>query len=125
VLGDLFGLAVAVPTTNAWMVGASRLVLSTAREGLLPAPLQRRSDRTGAPTMALTALVIACVLGVGALIALGLDESFAISLAAAIFLTLYIAAAVAALARAWHAAEARSTGWRAGRVGFAGGLQFG
>ena len=87
-LGDLFGLAVVVPTTNAWMLGASRHVLSTAREGLLPAGLQRRSARTGAPTMALAALVVGCVLVVGALTALGLDESFAISLASAIFLTL-------------------------------------
>jgi amino acid efflux transporter len=97
VLGDLFGLAVVVPTTNAWMLGASRLVLSTAREGLLPARLQRRSARAGAPTMALAALAIACVLVVAVLAALELDESFAISLAAAIFLTLYIAAAVATL----------------------------
>ena len=72
-LGDLFGLAVVVPTTNAWMLGASRHVLSTAREGLLPAGLQRRSARTGAPTMALAALVVGCVLVVGALTALGLD----------------------------------------------------
>jgi amino acid efflux transporter len=94
-LGDLFGLAVVVPTTNAWMLGASRVVLSAARAGLLPARLQHRSTRTGAPTWALAALVVACVLVVGVLAALRLDESFAISLAAAIFLTLYIAAAVA------------------------------
>ena len=48
-LGDVFGLAVIVPTTNAWMLGASRIVLATTRESLLPERLQRRSARTGAP----------------------------------------------------------------------------
>jgi len=97
VLGDLFGLALIVPVTNAWMLGASRLALSAAREGLLPAALQRRSEGTGAPMPALSAVVITCVLMVGALDVLALDESFAISLSAAIFLALYIAAALATL----------------------------
>jgi amino acid efflux transporter len=96
-LGDLFGLAVVVPAVNAWMLGASRLVVSGARAGLLPAWLQRRYPRTGAPTSALAALVVVCVLVVGVLAVAGLDQSFAISVVAALFLTLYIAAAVATL----------------------------
>jgi amino acid efflux transporter len=97
VLGDFFGLAVILPTTNAWMLGASRLMLSTAREGLLPARLQHRSSHTGAPVRALALLVVACVLVIAVLDALGLDESFAISLSSAIFLALYITAALATL----------------------------
>jgi len=97
VLGDLFGLAVIVPTTNAWMLGASRLVVSAAREGLLPPSIQRRSTRTDAPVSALVALVVVCALVVSLLAVFDLDETAAISLSATIFLALYIAAAIATL----------------------------
>lgn len=96
-LGDVFGLAVIVPATNAWLLGASRMVLATAREGPLPERLQRRSSRTGAPIWALSALIVACVLVVALLAVLEVDESYALSLTAAMFLGLYIAAAFATL----------------------------
>lgn len=91
------GSTLVMPTTNAWMLGASRLVLSTARDGILPARLQSRSTGTDAPVLALSALVVACVLVIGVLALIDLDERFAIALPVAIFLALSIAAALATL----------------------------
>ncbi len=96
-VGDVLGLAVIVLTTNAWVFGASRLVLATAREGLLPAALARRSARTGSPIWALFALVVAYLLVIVVLAALELDESYVIALTTAILLGLYLAAALATL----------------------------
>ncbi|GAA2466307.1 APC family permease [Streptomyces macrosporus] len=97
VVGDLVALTIVVVATNAWVLGASRLTLAAARQGLLPSALARVAPRTGAPDRALFALAVGYTAVLAAMGLSGLGEDRIVVLTSAVFLLLYIASAVAAL----------------------------
>lgn len=96
-LGDVLALVVIGLCTNSNVVCGSRLVVAAAQNGLLPARLARRSERTGAPAAALLALAGAYVLMIAASAALGLDETAFVALTTAIFMVIYLTTAAAVL----------------------------
>lgn len=96
-LADILALCVIGLCTNSLVLCGSRLVLSAAREGLLPQRLALRSARTGAPIAALLALAGAYVLMIAIIAALRLDQTDVVTLTTAIFMILYLATAVSVL----------------------------
>jgi amino acid efflux transporter len=97
VLADLLALAVLVVATNAWVFGASRVLASASRRGLLPRSLATARESTGAPVRALLVLAVGYVAVVAVMAAFGLDETPMLLFTSATFLVLYIPVAVAAL----------------------------
>jgi amino acid efflux transporter len=97
VIADLMALAVLVVATNAWVFGASRVIMSAARRGLLPRALAATRPGTGAPARALLLLAVAYTAVVGVMALFGLDEKPMLQFTSATFLVLYIPVAVAAL----------------------------
>lgn len=97
ILGDLLALLIVMVATNAWVLGASRLSLAAARQGLLPAGLARIDPRTGAPGRMLLALAIGYTAVLATMGLLDINEDRIVVLTSAVFLLLYVAAAIAAL----------------------------
>lgn len=95
--GDLLALGLAVVATNAWVLGATRVVRAAARERILPRSL---ADR---PVRATVALALAYAAVLGALTLTGTGEELVLVVTSSAFLLLYVAAAAAAL-------RARGTG---------------
>lgn len=95
VLADLLALAVLVVATNAWVFGASRVLASASRRGLLPRSLA--VARTGTPARALLTLGVGYTVVVAVMAAFGLDETPMLLFTSATFLVLYVPVAVAAL----------------------------
>lgn len=97
VLADLLALAVLVVATNAWVFGASRVLASASRRGLLPRSLAAEGAGTGAPVRALLTLGVGYTAVVAVMAVFGLDETPMLLFTSATFLVLYIPVAVAAL----------------------------
>lgn len=97
VVADLMALAVLVVATNAWVFGASRVLGSAARRGLLPKGLAATRAGTGAPVRALLVLGAAYCAVVAVMALFGLDETPMLLFTSATFLVLYIPVAIAAL----------------------------
>jgi amino acid efflux transporter len=95
VLADLLALAVLVVATNAWVFGASRVLASASRRGLLPRSLA--VARTGTPARALLTHGVGYTVVVAVMAAFGLDETPMLLFTSATFLVLYVPVAVAAL----------------------------
>lgn len=95
--GDLIAVLIVVVATNSWVLGASRLTLAAARQGLLPAALGRVDPRTGAPGRVLAALGVGYAAVLTAVGLSGVGEDRVVAFTSAVFLILYIASAVAAL----------------------------
>jgi amino acid efflux transporter len=94
VAADLMALMVLIVATNSWVFGASRVVMSAARRGLLPAGLAGTREESGTPVRALLALGGAYSVVVALL---RLDENPMLLFTSATFLLLYIAVGVSAL----------------------------
>ncbi|MCT4354576.1 APC family permease [Streptomyces sp. Je 1-79] len=97
VVGDLLALGLAVVATNAWVLGATRVVRAAARDRILPRVL---ADR---PVPATVVLTLAYTAVLTALLFTGTGEEIVLIVTSSGFLLLYVAAAVAAL-------RARGTG---------------
>lgn len=97
VVADLMALAVLIVATNSWVFGASRVVMSAAKRGLLPRGLAGTRDGSGTPVRALLTLGVAYSAVVAAAGLLGLDENPLLLFTSATFLLLYIAVGVTAL----------------------------
>ncbi|PID54428.1 MAG: hypothetical protein CSA58_11275 [Micrococcales bacterium] len=93
--GNLVAFLLMAMTANAWTLGTSRVVYSTARAGLLPARLAR-VDQHGTPRTAIGALALGYGASVAVLVALDLDESALITATSAAFLIVFLAAVFAA-----------------------------
>lgn len=98
-VGDLLALGLSLIATNAWVLGASRLLGSASRDGLLPRSVTARPGRPPA------VLGGAYLVVLGALAATGAGVELALITTSACFLLLYVVAAAAAL-RAPDAAPA-------------------
>ncbi|MFD3694684.1 APC family permease [Streptomyces sp. NPDC058646] len=119
VTGDLLALGLSVIATNAWVLGASRLVGSAARDGLLPRAVTARAARP--PAVLATAYLVV----LGALAVTGAGVELALITTSSCFLLLYIVAAAAALRAAGPAPALRTTAMvtlliSAGFLAFAG-----
>ncbi|MFC8090469.1 APC family permease [Streptomyces sp. NPDC057301] len=95
-VGDFVALMIVVVATNAWVLGASRLTLAAARQGLLPAALDR-VGRTGVPGRVLVTLGVGYATVLIVLGRSGVEEDRVVAVTSAVFLILYIATAIAAL----------------------------
>ncbi|MFE5486097.1 APC family permease [Streptomyces sp. NPDC056527] len=91
VAGDLLALGLAVVATNAWVLGATRVVRAAARDRILPRTL---ADR---PVPATVALTLAYTAVLGALTLTDTGEELVLIVTSSAFLLLYVAAAAAAL----------------------------
>lgn len=94
-VGNLVAFLLMALTANAWTLGTSRVVYSSARAGLLPARLAT-VDPHGTPRTAIAALVLGYGASVAVLLALDLDESALITATSAAFLIVFLAAVFAA-----------------------------
>lgn len=95
--GDVLGLGIIMAAANAWVLGASRLVVSAARRRLLPAALAGTTRRAGVPVPALRALAVCYAAVLSAVGVLGVDEGTVAAVVSAGFLVLYVVVAVCAL----------------------------
>lgn len=94
-LGSVLAVALLVVTTNAWVLGASRLLYAMARDGIVPSGISRVSGRNGAPLAAL-AIAWACyAIDTAVLLAIGGDERILIAFTSGSILIVYIAAFLA------------------------------
>ena len=93
--GSALAVVLLVVTTNAWVLGASRLLYAMSRDGVISARYRRVSPRTGTPTAALLALAVWYVCDVAFLMLIGRDERFLIAFTAASILLIYLAAFLA------------------------------
>jgi amino acid efflux transporter len=91
VVGDVLALGIIVVATNAWVLGASRLVVAASRRRLLPSSLSRGGPRT---LGALTGCYAVLLAGVGLL---GVDEATVAAVVSCGFLLLYVLVALCAL----------------------------
>jgi amino acid efflux transporter len=89
-VGAALAVALLVITTNAWVLGASRLLFAMSRDGAVTPRLARVSGRNGAPTAAL--LVAWACYGIDFLVlaVIGGDEGSLIPFTAASILVIYI-----------------------------------
>lgn len=90
-LGSALAVVLLVVTTNAWVLGASRLLYAMSRDRVISPRFSRVSRRTGAPTAALGALAVWYVGDIAFLLLIGRDERFLIAFTAASILVIYIA----------------------------------
>jgi len=96
-VGAALAVALLVITTNAWVLGASRLLFAMSRDGAVPRRLSRVSGRNGAPVAALIVAWICYGLDFLVLLVIGGDESSLIPFTAASILVIYIATFLAGL----------------------------
>jgi amino acid efflux transporter len=89
-VGAALAVALLVITTNAWVLGASRLLFAMSRDGAVTPRLARVSGRNGAPTAAL--LVAWACYGIDFLVlaVIGKDEGALIPFTAASILVIYL-----------------------------------
>jgi amino acid efflux transporter len=100
VVGALVALGLAMVATNAWVLGASRLMAAGARDGLLPRSLTVTSaakGAQGAPLRVLAVLTVSYTAVLGGLSVTGLDDTVILAMTSSSFLMLYVAAAAAAI----------------------------
>ncbi len=96
-VGAALAVALLVITTNAWVLGASRLLFAMSRDGAVTRRLSRVSGRNGAPTAALAVAWVCYGVDFLVLLAIGGDESTLIAFTAASILVVYIATFLAGL----------------------------
>jgi amino acid efflux transporter len=95
--GDVLAIGIIVIATNAWVLGASRLVVAAARRRLLPGLLRFTERRTGAPVPALAGLALCYAVILTAVGFLGVDEAAIAAVVSCGFLILYVVVALSAL----------------------------
>ncbi|MGJ9423278.1 APC family permease [Aeromicrobium sp. CF3.5] len=103
-LGNVVAVVLLVLATNAWVLGTSRVVYSTAREGLLPRVLTRVTTRWGVPWVAILALIPGYGIPVGILALTGSIETLLITATSSAFLLLFLVT----LCSAWMLEEGRA-----------------
>ncbi|OJH36816.1 hypothetical protein BON30_30380 [Cystobacter ferrugineus] len=96
-VGNAVALVLLLLTTNAWVLGTSRVVYALSRDGILPASLSRVSARTGAPYAALLFLLLGYGIVVAAVAWAGKDEAALITASSAAFMLIFLATFVSAL----------------------------
>jgi amino acid efflux transporter len=96
-IGAAIAVALLVITTNAWVLGASRLLFAMSRDGAVTPRIARVSGRTGAPAAALLVAWACYAIDFLVLGLLGLDESALIPFVSASILLIYIATFLAGL----------------------------
>lgn len=96
-LGAVLAVALLVITTNAWVLGASRLLYAMSRDGVVTNRLQGVSGRNGAPIAALTAAWVCYAIDFLVLLMIGGDESNLVPFTAASILVIYIATFMAGI----------------------------
>ncbi|MFF3914475.1 APC family permease [Streptomyces sp. NPDC001852] len=97
IVGGLVALGLAVVATNAWVLGASRLVAAGARDGLLPRSLAVTSVARGVPVRVLPVLALCYAAVLGGLSVTGLGDTVILTMTSSSFLMLYVATAAAAI----------------------------
>lgn len=90
-LGSALAVALLVVTTNAWVLGASRLLYAMARDGVVPSGISRVSGRNGAPLAALAVAWACYAIDTLVLLAIGGDERILIAFTSGSILIVYIA----------------------------------
>lgn len=95
-VGGVVAVVLLLLATNAWVLGTSRVIYSTAREGQLPAVLTKISARRGVPYGALLSLVAGYGVPVGLLAVTGSTEERLITATSAAFLLIFLVTFVAA-----------------------------
>lgn len=108
IVGNVVAIVLLVLATNAWVLGTSRVVYATARDGLLPRGLTRVRGRDGVPWLAILALIPGYSVPVGLLAITGSAETRLITATSSAFLLLFLVT----LCSAWRLQQAR--GLRAG-----------
>jgi amino acid efflux transporter len=96
-VGAALAVALLVITTNAWVLGASRLLFAMSRDGAVTRRLSRVSGRNGAPTAALAVAWVCYGIDFLVLWVIGGDESSLIAFTAASILVIYIGTFLAGL----------------------------
>lgn len=96
-IGAALAVALLVITTNAWVLGASRLLFAMSRDGAVPRRLSRVSGRNGAPVAALVVAWVCYGIDFLVLLVIGGDESSLIPFTAASILVIYVATFLAGL----------------------------
>lgn len=89
-LGSALAVILLIVTTNAWVMGASRLTYALARDGVIPKWISHVSPRNGAPVAALAFLEAWYIVDFVVLYILGGDEEILIPFTAATILIVYI-----------------------------------
>jgi amino acid efflux transporter len=96
-IGAALAVALLVITTNAWVLGASRLLFAMSRDGAVPRRLSRVSGRNGAPLAALAVAGVCYGIDFLVLRLIGGDESSLVPFTAASILVVYLATFLAGL----------------------------
>jgi amino acid efflux transporter len=96
-IGAALAVALLVITTNAWVLGASRLLFAMSRDGAVPRRLSRVSGRNGAPLAALGVAWVCYGVDFLVLRLIGGDESSLVPFTAASILVVYLATFLAGL----------------------------
>jgi amino acid efflux transporter len=96
-IGAALAVALLVITTNAWVLGASRLLFAMSRDGAVPRRLSRVSGRNGAPLAALAVAWVCYGIDFLVLRVIGGDESSLVPFTAASILVVYVATFLAGL----------------------------
>ena len=95
-VGNVVAVVLLMLAANAWALGTSRVIYSSARDGLLPSALAKVSRSHGVPWAALVFLVVGYGIPVGLLALSGADETMLITASAAAFLLIFLATFLAA-----------------------------
>lgn len=95
-LGNVVAVALLLLATNVWVLGTSRVIYTTARNGLLPAVLTKVSGRHRVPYAALLFLIPGYGIPVALLAITGSDETRLITATSAAFLLIFLGTFLAA-----------------------------
>ena len=96
-IGSMIAVILLILSTNAWILGASRLMYSLARDSVLPNKLAYISRTTGVPANALYTLAICYTLVLLVLFLSHSDERSLINFANSNFLIVYLCASLAGI----------------------------
>lgn len=96
-IGDVVAVLLLILSTNAWVMGASRLIYALSRDGLLPERLSHVHGKTGVPVQALLALIPGYAAVTVFLASFGLSEVPLIHFANSTFMVVYLIVFVAGL----------------------------
>ncbi|WP_158841572.1 APC family permease [Saccharothrix deserti] len=89
-IGNVVALILLILAMNAWVLGTSRVIYSSARDGLLPAGLAKIARRGSVPYGALLFLIPGYGVPVGLLALSGADETMLITASSAAFLLIFL-----------------------------------
>jgi amino acid efflux transporter len=96
-IGDVIAVLLLILSTNAWVMGASRMIYALSRDGLLPKRLSRVHGKTGVPVQALLALIPGYAAVTVFLTSFGLSEVPLIHFVNSTFMIIYLIVFVAGL----------------------------